>query len=950
MIGDVLLINQKHERVSREIAANIELKKKTVIAIGGESGSGKSEIAETLLSVLKKEGYRVKTLHLDNYYKISPEMRNEHRRKNGPSSIGLHEINWDILEQNIEAFRSGTPSTIPFLDLNTNQEDKLITDFNKVDVLLVEGLYACNAPVDISVFIDVTYHKTRLAQIKRGKEKMDKFRLTVLEKEHQVVQKMRPRADFFITESFGLVKNGGKLADTKELEPALLICSDTLPVKVKRKQKGFAFERQLDGIATAIDSFYKTYNSTWFGQCRIPGSVATVKEKNTLKRQLKKEYRCYPVFCPENKTEKDFQNFCRKTLWPILHSFAESTAYYESWWDAYRKHNELYFKQISRFINSDDTIWIHGYQLLLLPALIRKEFPNVKIGFFLHSPFPSFEMFRLLPWRKELLTGILGADMIGFHTYDYVRHFLSSVYRILGHEHNMGTIHAGEHLVATDAIPLGIDFERYSRSHKDPNIQNELSKLQRKYDGIRLVLSVDRLDFTRGIMNKLHIINQFFRDNPVYRGKLLFRINLTPTRFLDDRNLQLKKNVEKMVREINKNYAKGKWEPIEYTAGYLTQAKLIALYHFSHIMLVTSIREGLNLMAKEYVACCTDNKGFLILSEMAGGATELSEAIQINPNNYEEVAQALRHALEAGEEEQIRANKPMRMRLERNTAIKWAVTFLDDLKNVRQKQNELKARLMSPVVTNYMLAGYHTAKSRLLVIDYNGTLAPIQDPKNMASPAPDVLKALSHLCADTTNTIVIISNLEKELLDAWFSAYRLDMITASDTWYRKAGEKWENTEVVSSDWKKTIQPVLENYVMRAPGSYVREMPFSLTWHYEKCDRDLGFIRARELSENLNGLTSGENLQINEGPKIIEIKNSGLFKGRLLSNYLELQNWDFILAAGDDWSNEYMFQLFSGNAFTIRIGISASQAKYNVENQSDFIKLLSDLANTNGNSK
>jgi len=895
MIGDVLLIERKHERVARELAAKINKLQfnKLAISIGGESGSGKSEIAETLRNVLRKENFKVKILHLDNYYIIAPDIRNDYRKENGVSVVGLHEINWDILNENIRAFRLGKSTTIPFLDLYTNQEDKLVTDFKDIDVIIVEGLYACNAPCDVRVFIDITYHETKKAQLKRGKEKLDDMRIQVLQKEHTEVQSLRNKVDYFISQNFSVVENSSSTKKTeKEARSKLHIFSSNLPMDVHRVKGKPDLKERIDGLTVAIKSVYGSYESLWSGVLCTSKCKLTTKEKTSLKRQLGKSHKCNPLFIDMNESV----DFCRNTLWPLFHYFPERAEYSTKGWEAYKKFNQQYLKSILPKIKDEDTVWVHGYPLMLLPALIKEAMPNITVGFFLHVPFPSFEIFRLLPWREEILRGLLGADLVGFHTYEYTRHFLSSIYRILGYENNMGNIMVEDRMVHTDAFQLGIDFELFSNSKNEPEVKKELEKMYKHFDDCSVVLSIDRLDMTRGIENKINLIDKFFEKYSQFRNEVIFRVNVLPPHIEALDYPKLKRDLKKVIDKCNKKHGTKNWKPIDPFFGFVSMPRLKALYHASDVLLVTSLREGLNLITKEYLASKTSKKGVLILSEFTGGAEELSDAILVNPNNGDEIIDALVHALTMPEEEQRIRNIKMRSLLERNTALRWAVEFQEGLKEAKQKQEEISARVLSSKLKTQIITKYHTSSKRLIALDYNGTLVKSSD--NLICPPPDeeLLGLIESLVSNKKNTIVIVSDNERNDLEEWFGSTKVDLISSSTSWFKKRGSSWKNLEPFSNQWMDDIRPIMEKFKDRTPGAYIREKRFALEWHFKKAVKELKAIRSRELMASLNSFSVSGELQVNEGDNVIEVKNAGIYRGRIVKTYINESEWDFMLAA------------------------------------------------------
>jgi len=300
--------------------------------------------------------------------------------------------------------------------------------------------------------------------------------------------------------------------------------------------------------------------------------------------------------------------------------------YSQSLWQSYQRANEVFCDAVASIWEQGDDIWVHDYHLMLLPRLLRQRLRGATIGFFLHIPFPSLEIFRLLPWRKELLEGILGADLVGFHTYDYAGHFLSSVRYLLGHDSVMGKITAGERVVKVDAFPVGIDYERYAGAAEAPATEAERRRFRGNLGDRKMILSIDRLDYTKGIIQRLEAFGLFLDRHPEYREKLTMVLVVVPSRTMVGRYAQLKKQVDELVGAVNGRHGTIGWTPIWYLYRFLPFDSLVALYTAADVALVTPLRDGMNLIAKEYVATRREGKGVLILSETAGAAKELVEA------------------------------------------------------------------------------------------------------------------------------------------------------------------------------------------------------------------------------------------------------------------------------------------------------------------------------------
>jgi len=651
---------------------------------------------------------------------------------------------------------------------------------------------------------------------------------------------------------------------------------------------------------------------------------------------------CRPVFLSQEDVENFYEGFCNKTLWPLFHCFTQYVVYTKSLWEAYRRANEAFCEAVIKVAESDDTIWIHDYHLMLLPKLIRERLPDVTMGFFLHIPFPSFEVFRLLPWRKEILDGLLGADLIGFHTYDYVRYFLDSVRRLIGYEHVLGQITADKRVVKVDAFPMGIHYERFAKGVLDRGVQREIKRIHKKVGERKIILSIDRLDYTKGISQRLEAFDIFLEKYPEYKEKVTLFLVAVPSRIKVEHYMLLKKEVDELIGRINGKYSTIGWTPIWYQYRFLGFPNLVALYNVADVALITPLRDGMNLIAKEFIATKTDGRGVLILSEMAGAAKELGEAIIVNPNNKEEVAEALKEALVMSDEEQMERNRIMQKRLRRYDVVRWAGDFMDSLSHIKKLQQELSARRLTQEMKKRLIGEYLKGNRRLILLDYDGTLIPFVEKPEKAKPDDELLALLEVLAREPQNDVVIISGRDKRTLGRWFSGLNVGLIAEHGIWIKEKEGTWEIIEPLGNDWKEEIRPLLEVYVDRTPGSFIEEKEFSLVWHYRKADPELASVRARELKDALLHLTANLNLGVLEGSKVIEIKSTGINKGRAALRWISKENWDFILAIGDDWTDEDVFAALPESAYSIKVGIDPSRAKFNLDSVTSVRLLLKDL--------
>ncbi|MCF8714765.1 bifunctional alpha,alpha-trehalose-phosphate synthase (UDP-forming)/trehalose-phosphatase [Joostella atrarenae] len=717
-----------------------------------------------------------------------------------------------------------------------------------------------------------------------------------------------------------------------------IIVSNRLPLQIKLNDSELEITPSIGGLATGMKSVHKDGDGIWIGW----SGLTDEELDDTLIKKVDKavaDENCAAV----NLTQKDIDNyyfgFSNRTLWPLFHYFTEYTEFEKDYWESYKKVNEKFAEVVIENLEEGDKVWVHDYQLLLLPQLIKEKRPDVSIGFFLHIPFPSYEIFRTFPWREELLTGMLGADLIGFHTYDYERHFLSSVKRILRLDVKFNEVIYHDRIVKVDSFPMGIDYKKFHdaalnhtqlKTKDRSELQKRLDDHMQSSEDTKLILSIDRLDYTKGIPNRIRAFEYFLNKYPEFKEKVRLIMLSVPSRSDVPQYQLLKKETDELVGRINGKFATVSWTPIWYFYRSMPFDNLIDLYTSSDVALITPVRDGMNLVAKEYIATRTKQDGVLILSEMAGASKEMNEALLINPNNFEEIADAIKQALIMPVEEQIARNKILQERLERYSVEKWAHEFMKSLNATKNLGQVIVAERLKNTLQEQMISEYKDAESSLILLDYDGTLAGFQDNPKNAKPDEDLFKLLDQLNNKPNTDMVIISGRDKETFEDWFANKDYSLITDHGVWLKKKSTDWEPLERLKSDWMENIRPILETFVDRTPGTFIEEKKYSLAWHYRKADPELAQIRTMELNTVLTSLISNNDLTVLQGNKVIEIKSSSVNKGRAVSRLLATKGYDFIFTIGDDWTDEYMFEEVPEGSYTVKVGFKKTKAKYYVK--------------------
>ncbi|MBI2676046.1 MAG: bifunctional alpha,alpha-trehalose-phosphate synthase (UDP-forming)/trehalose-phosphatase [Candidatus Aenigmarchaeota archaeon] len=727
----------------------------------------------------------------------------------------------------------------------------------------------------------------------------------------------------------------------------LLIVSNRLPITVLKKNGDLKFQKSVGGLASGLKAFLDagmpSSGATGYLWVGWPGVSVEGKAKEKLKDMLARHY-AYPVFLSQKEMDKFYNGFCNKTIWPLFHYFPSYAVYEEEYWKHYRRVNEAFCDAVMEVAKPGDLIWVHDYHLMLLPKLLRKRLDGAMIGFFLHIPFPSFEIFRQLPkeWRNSMLEGLLGADLIGFHTHDYTQDFLRCVLRLLGHENNMGQIFTEERTLKADTFPMGIDFQKFHTMAADPKVRRHMDSLKKRLEDSRTILSIDRLDYTKGVINRLQGYEIFLDRNPQWHKKVAMILIVVPSRPGVEHYQQMKRQIDELVGRINGKFSSIGWTPILYQSKFLPFASLAALYSISDVALVTPLRDGMNLIAKEYVASRPDMTGTLVLSYMTGAAKELGEAIRVNPNHREDIADAIKEALEMTHEEQVRRNRIMQDRLRRYDVHRWAGDFIKDLHAVKKVQEKFNARLLNPAIRERLITDYSKARRRLILLDYDGTLVPFADHYQNSLPGEDVKGLLRLISGNPKTDVVLISGRDRNTLKEWFSGLDIGFVAEHGIWIRERGSEWNLAKALANDWKSGVLPILETFVDRLPGSFVEEKEYSIVFHYRKADPELGSVRAKDLMDTLLNFTANMDVQTLQGNKVIEIRSAGVNKGTAAGHFLSKGSYDFILAIGDDITDEDLFRILPETAYSIRVGIANTHARCSLYSQKDAIELLDEI--------
>ena len=726
----------------------------------------------------------------------------------------------------------------------------------------------------------------------------------------------------------------------------VIVVSNRLPVSLKRGGTLWHSKATAGGLATAMDPILRGSEGIWIGWSGDT-SATTDEARNAVLKEWADKYRYFAVDLDQQTAQGFYEGIANQALWPLFHHFPSLLRFDAEHWQAYVKANEIFRDEILKLVRGDDLIWIHDYHFLLLPQMLREVKPDISIGFFLHVPFPSSSVFRIIPKREELLRGMLGADYLGFHTHRYLQHFRTSILRLLGLTSQMDHLEFGKRIVRLGALPLGIAPHQFTDLlTKGAGTRKQLAELRQRFGYCKILLGVDRLDYTKGIPERLRAYRKFLQDYPEWHGKVVLIQVAVPSRERVPRYTRLRREVDELIGEINGDWSTPNWSPITYIRRNLPQAELAALYASADVALVTPLRDGLNLVAKEYVACKSSGDGVLLLSEFAGAAAEMGEALLVNPYDEESLSLTIARALSLSETEKRQRMMALFKRVHKNNVFAWGDRFVKNLTTaVLTRSEQLRNEPLS-LDNAQLVEAFNQAQSRVLMLDYDGTLAPFTSLPQSAVPDQNLINLLARLAGDEHSTVALISGRSRADLERWFAGIPNLWIAAEHGAILRSpiSGTWEQPHHDASDeWKKCVYPILEHFVDRTPGSFIEEKEFSLVWHYRMADPEFGDWLANDLVANLDHMLAESPVKAVKGQKTVEVKslwaNKGLVYSRLLLSDVVP---DFIMAAGDDVTDEDLFTRLPESAWTIHVGRNESRAKYYLSNPDEMVALLAQL--------
>jgi len=726
----------------------------------------------------------------------------------------------------------------------------------------------------------------------------------------------------------------------------LVIASNRLPVKLTLDGGEWRRSLSAGGLASALSGLKEESDFLWVGW---PGCEVDTRQQDGVREALRRDD-LVPVFLDQAQEDHYYHGVCNQALWPLCHYFTDKIEFNQESWIHYVEVNRQFADEIARVSARGARVWIHDFHLMLVPRFLREARPDLTIGFFLHIPFPSSEIYRVLPVREELLEGILGADYIGFHTLDYARHFRAACLRILGLDSEHNVLHVRGRQIGIGAHPIGINLPSFLAALKSPEADESLANLESQYGNRRVILGVERLDYTKGVLLKLQAFERLLAKRPDLAREVTLLQILVPSRLETPEYRELKREIEEYVGRINGIYGAPGVTPVEYMHRNLPIEELAALYRFANVGMVTPVRDGMNLVAQEFVLCqdtapqaTNAHRGILVLSEFAGAAQSLPRALMTNPWDIESTAEALATALEMGSDDRRERMSMMAEVVRKLECGSWAKKFLRQLDKSAASGRALQPRLIADDALAQLVEQFAAAHSRLLFLDYDGTLTEIVRNPEDAAPDRELLGILADLSSSRAVEIHIISGRHRRDLDSWFGHLRVHLAAEHGFAWRSPGESWSEERELDLTWIPNVSKILEDVSDEVPGTRVERKSSAIAWHYRTADPEYGAWRARELLSQLQDDLSQLPVEVVHGHRVIEVRAIGANKSQHVKRTLSQTGVpEFLLCIGDDRTDEDMYRALPAKAVALHVGGVAENARFCIDSPDAVRDILRQL--------
>ena len=726
----------------------------------------------------------------------------------------------------------------------------------------------------------------------------------------------------------------------------LLIVSNRLPISVSRGADGAVdVERTVGGLATGLSKPHQESGGLWIGWS---GRTEPLDADESAAFE---DGGFVPVELDEPTLDGYYHETSNRCLWPLLHGFMERMAFDEDAWRTYVDVNRRFADTILERAREGDLVFVQDFHLALVPEMLRAEAPWLKIGFFLHIPFPAPDVYRMLPRRAAVLEGLLGADVIGFHATEYARNFQNALSDFLGLRVEGGTIRRGGRLIEVVAEPLGIDVDTWDAGDMDAEIEAEMEDLRRDIGDRHMILGVERLDYTKGIPHRIKAFRDLLEEDPTRVEDMVFYQIAVPSRQEVEDYAALHEEVTLLVGETNARFGRVGRQPIQYQYHGVPRPRLIALYRLADVCMVTPLRDGLNLVAKEYVAARPEPDGAIVLSEFAGVAAELQEALIVNPFDPTEMSAALLTAVRMPAAERARRMAGMRERVRARTIGSWTDAMLD---RIRAAEPARTAAPLEGDARDRVLARVASSPRRTILLDYDGTLREFTDRPEDARPTPEILRLVDDLQATPGTQVWIISGRDAAFLGAEFGNARVGLIAEHGAFVRwpfpgdddrEGGDFDELLDIGHSGWREASRALMEAAAERLSGSAIEEKRVAIAFHWRRSDEAAGGRISRSLLRELRAALAHQPVEVMPGNKVIEVRPRGVSKAAAVRRLLDSGRASLAgtIVAGDDVTDETMFEALGDDCPTVLVGARPTAAGYRVADPPALRAFLAELA-------
>lgn len=731
------------------------------------------------------------------------------------------------------------------------------------------------------------------------------------------------------------------------LEKRWVVVSNRLPAHYDARKRKFTISS--GGLVSSLLGVDYQRPILWLGLTTEQWDAEAIAASSQIGERIE----VVPLTIAAELYDSYYNKFCNGVLWPLLHYETHSISWDFDAWQKYQEVNRLVATALLKLTSArDDLIWVHDFHLMLVAAHLRRKRQRQGVGFFLHVPFPSYEIFRQLPFRSTILRALLDCNLIGFHDYSYLMHFTQTLHYVLGISTNFNRIHFKGRSIDLGVYPVSIPTLTINKAARSKRVKDICAGYRRRFRDKKIILGVDRLDYIKGIDLKLDIFHAFLQRYSDYRSKISLIQVIVPSRTDVPAYRQLKENIEGRVGYINGYWGKADYVPVYYIYNSLQFHELLALCQLSDCLLITSKRDGMNLVALEYVAAQTAaHPGQVLLSEFAGAVSIMPNAIAINPWHVEKSAAQLHHALQ--EDSQIIAarNAQMLAYLQDYTGSEWASSFMTDLLKSAKQSAKLVEDISFPLRKNSPLLEkikkIKTHQRRFLFIDFDGTLAPIQPRPEQAAIDPETRQALTTLQAQQGFAVVIISGRDRRFLWQQFAPQGFTLAAEHGAeYYDHQQKRWHSLVSSPQDsWFPLALQMMEYYRQRVPSSFIEKKAYSLCWHYRNSPSLYATYQARKLTEELEFGLANFPAIVASGKKIVEAKaieaSKGAFAGWYIKNCMHDTDAS-IVALGDDRTDEELFIALRPIDLSIKVGTEDTKAAWRLSEQRDvraFLQLL-----------